>query len=208
MANNNSPFGFSAQGRTPGSPAYDAARIERLIASNNNHQIFKGDFLKQLTTGYVDVSAAGADSGTGYGVADEFRYVSTSQQKVIWSNYWPGADATGDVTVYVIVDRNAQFVVQSTGAAAIGMGDIGKNIDISTATAGNTTTQTSGMAVDQGTLSNSSTTLPFRVIGLASSQYPSGDVGVIPNIDNTTPYNNVIVTFNDTAFNTLTPAQS
>ncbi|MDE2096487.1 MAG: hypothetical protein KGL39_04515 [Patescibacteria group bacterium] len=207
MANTQSPFGFSAQGRTPGSPAYDAARIKRSVASNNSNKIFKGDLVNQLTTGYVDVAAASGSAGTALGIADEFEYLSTSLQRRVWSNYWPGADATGDVTIWVIVDPRAQFVVQSTGSAAVGFADIGKNIDISTGTAGNTTTQTSGMAVNQGSLSTSDATLPFRVIGLASQQYPTGDVGVIPNIDDTVPYNNVIVTFNDAAFNTLTPVQ-
>ena len=41
------------------------------------------------------------------------KYLSTSQKRTVWTNYWGGADANGDVTAYVINDEDAQFSVQT-----------------------------------------------------------------------------------------------
>jgi len=200
MANNNSPFGFSVIGRVPGAPAADFARTKRLISNSNTHQIFKGDVAKDLGTGYVDVAAAGLTQILG--VFDQFEYVSVSLQRVVWSNYYPGADAAGDVSAWIITDPYALFNVQATlGPATPAM--IGSNCDLSAATAGNTLTQTSGMTLDTST-SATTATLPFRVWNLTSSQYPASDVGAINGIDDTTAYNQVLVTFNSQALKTLT----
>lgn len=201
MANTNSPFGFSQVGRVPGAPAPDFAQTTRLISSANTHAIFSGDLVYDLGTGYIDVAVAAGSQCLGVFLGCQ--YQSTSQQKIVWGKYYPGADATGDIIAYICTDPYALFLVQSTGASAVAFSDIGANIDISTATAGNTTTGVSGMAVNQAGIATTST-FPFRIWALASSNYPVQDVGAINGIDNTTPFNQVMVTFNSMALKTLT----
>lgn len=199
MANINSPFGFSVIGRVTGAPAPDFAQTKRLIKSDNTHSFFTGDAVQDLGTGYIDVSTAGLSQI--YGIFMGCEYVSTSQQKVVWSKYFPGADNTGDVTAYICTDPYALFNVQSAvGPAAIT--DIGSNVDLVVGT-GNTTTGISGMTVNIATAANTST-FPFRVWNLTSSQYPLQDVGAINGIDDTAAYNQVLVTFNSMVLKSLT----
>ncbi len=125
------------------------------------------------------------------------KYLSTSQKRTVWSNYWPGSDATGDVTAYICDDPNAQFIVQSSdasGTAAIGFANIGEYINIAVGT-GNTANGLSGMTVDQDTLATT-VTLPFRIVGLVED--PPGVNGT----DITTEYNQVIVAFNNASTRT------
>lgn len=200
MANTNSPFGFSVIGRVPGAPAPDFAQTQRLIANANTNKIFTGDVVQDLGTGYIDVAAASL--GQVFGVFVGCSYTSASQQKVLWSKYWPGADAVGDVTAFICTDPYALFLVQAL-LTPIAFADIGTNIDISTATAGNTTTGISGMTINQGSEGTTST-LPFRIWQLASSQYPAGVSGNVNGVDDTSNYNQALVTFNSQALKQLT----
>lgn len=203
MANVLSPFGFSQVGRVPGSPAADFAQTERQISSSNTNKIFAGDLVQDLGTGYIGPSAAG--DSTHFGVFLGCYYTSVSQQKVLWQKYWPGADAVaGSVYAQLCTDPFALFLCQSTGTNPVAFTDIGANIDISTVTAGNTSTGISGMAVDTALINPATTTYPFRIWNLGSSQYPVNDVGVVQNIDDTVQYNTVLVTFNNMALKTLT----
>ena len=150
------------------------------------------------------------------GVFAGCKYLSTSQKRTVWSNYWPGSDANGDVTAYVITDPNAQFIVQTgnsnTTASAVGLASVGQNISFnyndsasSGETNGNTANGLSSYFADQYSLianssagSASNNFLPFRIIGLAgyvvgSSNPLSGGNG----FDSTTAYNKIIVGFNN-----------
>lgn len=200
MANTNSPFGFSVIGRVPGAPAPDFAQTQRLIANADTNKIFSGDVVQDLGTGYIGVAAASL--GQVYGVFVGCYYTSASQQKVIWSKYWPGADAVGDATAMICTDPYALFLVQSLLVPAA-ITDIGNNVDISTATAGNTTTGISGMTINVAGAANTST-FPFRIWQLASSQYPAGVSGNVNGIDDTSNYNQALVTFNSQALKQLT----
>lgn len=193
MANTNTPFGFRQAKGTGSVPTYELST--RKIASNNSTAIFFGDAVIPLTTGYIGQATASTVlmEGIFYGC----KYLSTSQKRVVWSNYWPGADATGDVTAYICDDPNAQFIVQSsdtTGTAAIGFANIGEYINIAVGT-GNTANGLSGMTVDQDTL-GTTVTLPFRIVGLVED--PPGVNGT----DITTEYNQVIVAFNNASTRT------
>jgi hypothetical protein len=193
MANTNTPFGFRQAKGTGSVPTYELST--RKIASNNSTAIFFGDAVIPLTTGYIGQATASTVrmEGIFYGC----KYLSTSQKRVVWSNYWPGADATGDVTAYICDDPNAQFIVQSsdtTGTAAITFANIGEYINIAVGT-GNTANGLSGMTVDQDTL-GTTVTLPFRIVGLVED--PPGVNGT----DITTEYNQVIVAFNNASTRT------
>jgi hypothetical protein len=144
------------------------------------------------------------------------KYLSTSQKRTVWSAYWPGSDANGDVTAYIINDPNAQFIVQTansnTTATAVGLASVGQNIgfnwndNVSTGeTNGNTANGQSTMFADQYTLSangpggyTANSLLPFRVVGLAN--YTPGATSPLVSIngnDPTTAYNAIIVGFNN-----------
>lgn len=193
MANTNAPFGFRQVKGTGSAPTYE--QNTRYIKSDNTTAIFFGDAVIPLTTGYI--AQATASTVRVEGIFAGCKYVSTSQKRTVWSNYWPGSDANGDVEAYIIDDPNAQFDVQSSdsgGTAAVTFANIGEYINLAVGT-GNTATGISGMTVNVATL-NTTVTLPFRVVGLV--QNPPGSNGT----DITSEYNRVIVAFNNASTRT------
>lgn len=193
MANTNAPFGFRQVKGTGSVPTYEQS--VRKIKSDNTTAIFYGDAVIPLTTGYIGQATAGTVRVEGIFVG--CKYLSVSQKRTVWSNFWPGADANGDVEAYIIDDPNAQFVVQSSdtsGTAAITFANIGEYINIAVGT-GNTATGISGMTVDQDTL-GTTVTLPFRIVGLVEN--PPGANGT----DTSSEYNHVIVAFNNASTRT------
>lgn len=187
MANTNAPFGFRQYRGTGSVPTYEMS--VRKIASNNSTAIYFGDAVIPLSTGYI--GQATASTVRMEGIFQGCKYYSTAQKRTVWSNYWPGSDATGDVTAYIVDDPNAQFVVQA-GGTAIGFANIGEYIQLNVGT-GNANTGISGMYVESP---NTTVTLPFIVRGLV--QDPPGVNGT----DITTAYNLVIVGFNNASTRT------
>lgn len=193
MSNANAPFGFRQYSGTGSAPTYE--QNVRYIASSNTTAIYFGDAVIPLTTGYI--GQATASTVRVEGIFAGCKYVSTSQKRTVWSNYWPGSDATGDVEAYIIDDPNAKFLVQSSdsgGTAAVTFANVGEYINLAVGT-GNTATGISGMTVNVATL-NTTVTLPFRIVGLVTS--PPGAEGT----DTATEYNQVIVAFNNASTRT------
>jgi hypothetical protein len=187
MANVNAPFGFRHVGLV-GGVAPNFGLITRKIASNNATKIYQNDPVQMLATGYVAQWAAAVAVSQLVGVFQGCHYLSTSRGGIVWSPYWPGADATGDVTAYLQPCAGAApatFLVQSSGTA-IGFADIGANADVTIGT-GSTLTGISGATLNQATLAVTAT-LPFRVVGLYE--------GVGNGSDVTTSFNWVIVAAN------------
>lgn len=184
MANTNAPFGFRQYRGTGSAPTYE--QTVRKIASGNTTKIFFGDATIILDTGYIG-QAPDATTVPLAGVFQGCKYLSTSQKRTVWSNYWPGADATGDVEAYLITDPNAQFLVQA-GATAIGFTSLGLNVALAGGTSGNTSTGISAMYVESPAVTAA---LPFRLIGFLEA--PPGAEGT----DIATAYNQVIVGFNN-----------
>ena len=196
MANTNTPFGFSQTRGTGSAPTYE--QVPALIASTNSTAIFFGDPVVQLNTGYIAQASSNSAANGVAGIFVGCQYLSTSQKRTVWSNYWPGSDANGDVTAYIVNDPNAQFLVQSGGSTttAVGVADIGANIGFAVGT-GNTSSGISAAYADQTTIQTTNT-LPFRIVGLVAN--PPG----APGTDITTPYNRIIVAFNNVATKQLT----
>jgi hypothetical protein len=193
MANTDAPFGFRQIKGTGSVPTYEQS--VRKIASNNTTAIFSGDAVIPLTTGYI--AQATASTVRVEGIFVGCKYLSVSQKRTVWSNYWPGSDASGDVEAYIIDDPNAQFEVQSSdsgGSSPVAFANIGEYINIAVGT-GNTATGQSGMSVNVATL-NTTVTLPFRIVGLV--QDPPGANGT----DIASEYNRVIVAFNNASTRT------
>jgi hypothetical protein len=168
MANTNAPFGFQPV-TNAGGPQNFRISVRR-IASGNATAIYKGDAVVPVTstlTGYI--AQATASTVELAGIFWGCKYLSTSQKRTVWSNYWPGADTAYDVEAYVIDDPNARFLVQTaaTGYAVSNTANIwtsapalGKNFQLNVGT-GSTATGLSGMYADTvGTTS----TYPFKMV--------------------------------------------
>jgi hypothetical protein len=183
MPNTNAPFGFRQYRGLGSAPTYEQS--VRLVKSDNTTAIFFGDPVTNLNTGYITRATAGTAQISG--IFAGCKYLSTSQKRTVWSNYWPGADASSDVEAYLIDDPNAQFLVQA-GGTAIGLADIGLNIQFNITSAGNTATGISTVFVESPAVT---ATLPFRIIGFDVD--PPGSNGT----DIASAYNYVIVAFNN-----------
>lgn len=197
MANLFAPFGFRPVNTSNGPINWRIST--RRIASSNATPIFKGDAVANVVgpaNGYIQ-QATNALSMT-FPLAGIFwgcQYLSTSQKRTVWSQYWPGSDATGDVLAYVIDDPNARFVVQSSGPSFqitgtvynFGSSPVGQLCNLNVGT-GSTLTQQSGMFVD--TVGNTAS-FPFIITNLVLD--PPGSNGTDP----TSQYNWVEVGFNN-----------
>lgn len=194
MANVNAPFGFSQRSGNGSSPTYET--VTRL-AQYNAGAIFHGDPVTSQTDGTIAAASPGTTQIAG--VFDSCEYLSVSQKRKVWSNYWPGSDvASGNyVTCYIVNDPNARFTVQAGGSStAIGLAAIDSNINFGIGT-GNTANGISGAYADQTTL-NTTSTLPFRVIDVVTD--PPGSTGT----DTTSGYNWIVVGFNNVDTKSLT----
>jgi hypothetical protein len=194
MSNPNSPSGFQWIGWNQGGPAVTGGTIERKIAAGNTSPICHGDLVQQLSTGYVAISAAGVAGSLTVGVFLGCKYLSTSQGRVVYSNYWPSGDHAYDGTAIIMPIAGVppqQFTVQAL-LTNFTFADVGANCDISVGTqviaGGN---GTSGMTLDRSTIGTTAT-LPFRIVGMYSSIAPYGTSGT----DDTSSYNRVIVQSN------------
>jgi len=199
MANTQAAFGFQQVGTASGAPNFARAGSPTAykIKSTYTTAIFFGDLVRMWVSGDAQGGAAGyltqwvaGDGATStkipVGIFIGCEYYSTSQKKGVWNNYYPGSDATGDVSCYIIDDPNAQFLAQA-GASAIDYTKIGFTTDVVVGS-GNTTTGISGMYL--GT-PGATSTYPFKIVNILTS--PPGVNGT----DNTTGYNNVMVAFNN-----------
>ena len=190
MANTNTPFGFKQVKGTGSLPTFE--QNVRYIASNNTTAIFFGDAVSPLSTGYIAQSSGAVVRIEG--IFAGCKYTSVSQKRTVWSNYWPGSDANGDVEAYIIDDPNAQFQVQAT-TGPITFASIGEYAQLTIGT-GNTATGVSGMSLVTPTGAAGVVTLPFIVRALV--QDPPGSNGT----DITSAYNIVVVGFNNASTRT------
>ena len=192
MANTNAPFGFRQYSGTGSSPTYE--QVPMRILYSNATPIYLGDAVIPLSTGYIGQATASTVQVAGIFVG--CKYLSTSQKRTVWSNYWPGSDVAStapDIEAYVVNDPNAKFIVQA-GGTAVGIAAINANIQLNVGT-GNAATGISGMYVETP---NTTDTLPFRVVGLVTD--PPGANGT----DYASAYNQIIVAFNYVSTRTTT----
>lgn len=191
MANTAAPFGFRQFSGTGSAPTYEQVTVR--IAYNAT-AIYNGDPVLPDANGYVVVGAPGTTQIAG--IFSGCKYLSVSQKRTVWSNYWPGSDVASSQTVegYIINDPNAKFVAQ-TGATGATAADINANVNFAIGT-GNAATGLSGASVDMSTV-GATATLPFRIVGLDVD--PPGTPGTEAGA-----YNLVIVAFNNVSTKQLT----
>jgi hypothetical protein len=193
MPNVSAPFGFAQRSGTGSSPTYE--QVLQTV-NYNTANIFFGDPVFRLV---ADGTLAGITTGPGPGttpIAGIFvgcRYLSVSQKKVTWGNYWPGTDvASGNpVTAYIVNDPNANFLAQVGGSTSVGLtsANIGLNVQFAYGT-GNTSNGISGAYIDISVTPATTNTLPFRVKELVTN--PPGSPGTLAG-----QYNYAVVGFNN-----------
>lgn len=195
MANTFAPFGFQHIGTKSGdSPSF--SQSIRRIASGNATAIYTGDPVMPVVgtaNGYITQAAPGTTriDGIFWGCT----YNSVVQKRRVWSSYWPGSDATGDVIAYIIDSPSATFQVQGnsttfniTGTtSAWTSSPIGQYAQFAIGT-GSTATGLSGAYLNSLA---TTVTLPFIVLDLVTA--PPGANGTDP----TSASNFVIVGFNN-----------
>ena len=193
MANTNAPFGFRQFSGTGSAPTYEQIAV-RIVYNATN--IFFGDPVAPDANGYV--VQASSNSVQVAGIFVGCQYLSVSQKRTVWSNYWPGSDvASGNtVTGYIVNDPNAKWVAQSD-ATGVATTDINANIGFAIGT-GNTASGISGAYLDTSTI-NTTNTLPFRIISLID--FPPGSQGTNSSGQ---AYDWVVVAFNNVSTKQLT----
>ena len=199
MANTAGFFGFSQWGTASGPVNFAQTNNPPYrIAAGNATAIFYGDLVKMnaATTGFVEQWVVG-DGATAtripVGIFVGCSYFSTGQQKTVFSRFWPGSDATGDVSAFVVDDPQSMWKVQAN-AGPITQTAFGQTVDIVATPIGNTTTGISGMSIGTPT---TTATLPFKVVNFINS--PPGANGT----DITTAFNYLVVAFNNQVFKSL-----
>lgn len=170
MATNTlAPNGFNFGGRSllANSPNY-AIRTFR-IAYNNANKIAKGDPVKLLSSGYIDLMASGGT--TILGILDGCEYFDPTRQQFVFSPHWnaiAGLPAGANVTARVVVDPNYTFIAQMNGGPAT-IASEGLNVDIKSNTSGvPSLAGISTCSLDFSTVATTAT-LPFRIINVVSS---------------------------------------
>jgi hypothetical protein len=197
MANTNAPYGFRQWSGTGSAPTYEQVAVQIVY---NASAIYYGDPVTPDSSGYV-VRSSSSGGSTDTQIAGIFvgcQYLSTSQKRVVWSNYWPGSDvASGNVvTGYIINDPNAKFIAQTDGTGAA-QTNVNNTVGF-TIGSGNTANGLSGAFVNIAT-AGTDNTQPFKIVSLYDA--PPGAPGTFSNGQ---AYDYVIVAFNNVSTKQLT----
>lgn len=202
MANVNAPFGFWQRQGTGSAPTYEQTENGNGGIDYTTAAIYYGDPVQRVGSGDGTLTqGANGQTTPMAGVFIGCKYLSTSQKKTTWSNYWPGSDvvstAQSSISAWIVNDPNAQFLVQSDSTGVV-QADVGANNDyqIGTGTAAN---GLSGAFLVHGGAVTS--TKPWRLNSLILD--PPGAPGTA-----TGAYNWCIVAFNNVETKALTAANT
>jgi hypothetical protein len=183
LANIFSPFGFRYHGLYGDQAPPTSGLIQMKITAGNTNVFGEGDPLKFLATGYVDAFSNATTATLLAGVFKSVEYYSTAFGRRVWSNYWPGSGVAGDALVSVIPCQGSiapRFLVSSSGATAVTMGNVGYNTDILSGT--QTGTYSGGFykstcSIDTVANFAVTNTKPWRIVQLYSDIAPHGANG-------------------------------
>lgn len=202
MANVFSPFGFSQYRGTGSAPTYE---IVPAVIAAATAAIFAGDPIFRLSDGSIAGATTGPGPGTAIlaGIFSTCSYISVSQKRRVYSNYWPSADVTAATfsPAHIVNDPNAQFLAQVGTSTTTGFlqADIGLNAQFAYGT-GSTSSGISGAYLDQSVARATTSTLPFRVVSLVSDPPGANGTSSGAGIGN----NYVVVAFNNVETKSLT----
>lgn len=193
MANTAAYNGFQQYSGNGSAPTYEQVAVKIVY---NASAIYYGDPVSPDANGYVVRGSTSAGSGNTQiaGIFVGCKYLSTSQKRTVWSNYWPGTDVASTQTVegYIINDPNARFEAQF-GNVSVDQGYVNANVGFDIGT-GNANTGISGAFL--ATVGTDSS-LPFRVVELVT--WPPGQNG-----SDAGAYQKAIVAFNNVSTKQLT----
>jgi hypothetical protein len=180
------PYGFKPINLI-GGQVFAGATRQIPIASGSGTSIFYGDVVR-LNTGGTLSRVSTTDSATdAVGIFLGCAFTNPTTKQFLQQQYFPGGTAASDITAYVCDDPDTLFKVavlsSSTAVGGLTQTDVGNNVAIFT-TAGSTTTGDSIEGVRNST-SDSTTTLPFRIIA-----------GVPETVNASGSFTEVIVKFN------------
>jgi hypothetical protein len=168
MANANAPRGFWPLRHLGGGTI---RANEYTIATGYTSDIFKGDLVKRVTGGGIELAAAG---NRFVGVFDGVSYVDASGNQK-YSSYWPNTTTATYIKAMVYDDPMITFGVQSNGSTvAADYGELADHV----AGSGSTTTGVSGHELN-GT--SSTATAGFRILGKLDQ--PGNAVGTNVNLE-------------------------
>jgi hypothetical protein len=188
MANTSAPFGFRQVSGNGSAPTFE--QVVSFCAYDTGAMYFGDPIYRVAATGGVGPASPGVLALAGVFVG--CKYLSVSQKRTVWSNYWGAADvaSANSVEVYLVNDPNARFVAQVGGSTTTGLvaADIGLNVQFNYGT-GNTANGLSGAFIvfNSGAVTS---TLPFRVVSLKLD--PPGVNGTEAGA-----YNLAVVAFNN-----------
>jgi hypothetical protein len=211
VANTNLPFGLMPLWSGDGTVTNFSFNPRKILKTDTT-AIFRGDPVVTGTSteaGYIRQMAAGS-SAQAAGVFWDCEYYSIAGKIPVMSKFWPGtSDALANpFPANIFTNPNARFLAQ-TGASSgtvspATIANVGNTVDINytgASNVGNTTTGQSSCYIDLFTaVASAGTTLPFRIVGLASDFLEVGS----PGVDDTTAYNWVVVMFNFAETRTVT----
>lgn len=188
MANTSAPFGFRQVSGNGSAPTFE--QVTSFCAYDTGAMYFGDPIYRIAATGGVGPASPGVLALAGVFVG--CKYLSVSQKRTVWSNYWGAADvaSANSVEVYLVNDPNARFVAQVGGSSSTGLvaADIGLNVQFNYGT-GNTANGISGAYIVYNSHAVTST-LPFRVVSLKLD--PPGVNGTEAGA-----YNLAVVAFNN-----------
>ena len=201
MANVSNPFGFSEYSGMGTTPAFEQQRV---WIQYNASAIYYGDPVLATTGGYVVRAAStGATPSTStavYGIFLGCKYLSVSQKRTVWSNYWPGSDvASGNLVEGLVVNHpTAKFRAQ-TDSTGFSLSAINSTVGFVIGTGNVNNNGISGAYLDSTTLNTSSYVqyAPFKVYDLIYDPPGAQGTTAFPPTTTATPYNTAIVGFNE-----------
>ena len=180
------PYGFRPINLI-GGQVFAGATRQIPIASGSGTSIFYGDVVR-LNTGGTLSRVSTTDSATdAVGIFLGCSFTNPTTKQPLQQQYYPAGTVASDIVAYVCDDPDTLFKVavlsSSTAIGGLTQTDVGNNVAIFT-TAGSTTTGDSNEGVRNST-SDSTTTLPFRIIA-----------GVPETVNASGSFTEVIVKFN------------
>jgi hypothetical protein len=193
MPNTAAYNGFQQYSGNGSAPTYEQVEVK---INYNSSAIYNGDPVNPDTNGFIVVGVTSGVSGNTQiaGIFNGCEYLSVSQKRKVWSNYYPGGTdpASGTIVGYIINDPNAKFVAQF-GNVSVDQAYVNANVGFNIGT-GNANNGISGAFL--ATIGTDSS-LPFRVVDLVTS--PPGQNGTEAGA-----YQRAIVAFNNVSTKQLT----
>lgn len=183
MANTNNPFGFRQFGQREGT-APTAGFSRYFISSGYTNPVFTGDLVARSSANPQYLISVGSTAGGAVnaittlfeGVFLGCKYYNSNVGRTVWSSYYPGTGATGDVEAYVCSDPEQLYIVQGSTGGVLGSSVIGFMIPMSLtgSSQGSVLSGQSVMTVQSSLVTGLSTAGQFQIVDTYTNNAPPG----------------------------------